>query len=113
MTEKSIYEIQKEAVTIDHNSILLIKEPSLELVKLAYQSYISKIINGSPIKLNNAITNLLSYIMFVKIIPISLPIHLDPKTPKEFGFFIWKFILKSIGMSLVVGTLYSLFYFIF
>ena len=50
--EKSIYEIQKEAVTIDHNSILLIKEPSLELVKLAYQSYISKIINGSNIKLN-------------------------------------------------------------
>ena len=50
--EKSIYEIQKEAVTIDHNSILLIKEPSDELVKLAYQSYISKIINGSNIKLN-------------------------------------------------------------
>ena len=52
MTEKSIYEIQKEAVTIDHNSILLISEPSDELVKLAYQSYISKIINGSNIKLN-------------------------------------------------------------
>ena len=45
--EKSIYEIQKEAVTIDHNSILLISNPSFELVKLAYQSYISKIINGS------------------------------------------------------------------
>ena len=40
------YEIQKEAVTIDHNSILLITNPSFELVKLAYQSYISKIING-------------------------------------------------------------------
>ena len=52
MTEKSIYEIQKEAVTIDHNSILLITNPSFELVKLAYQSYISKIINGLPIKLN-------------------------------------------------------------
>ena len=52
MTEKSIYEIQKEAVTIDHNSILLIKEPSDELIKLAYQFYMSKIINGSPIKLN-------------------------------------------------------------
>ena len=50
--EKSIYEIQKEAVTIDHNSILLISNPSFELVKLAYQSYISKIINGSNIKLN-------------------------------------------------------------
>ena len=50
--EKSIYEIQKEAVTIDHNSILLITNPSFELVKLAYQSYISKIINGSNIKLN-------------------------------------------------------------
>ena len=50
--EKSIYEIQKEAVTIDHNSILLITNPSFELVKLAYQSYISKIINGLPIKLN-------------------------------------------------------------
>ena len=50
--EKSIYEIQKEAVTIDHNSILLISDPSDELVKLAYQSYISKIINGSNIKLN-------------------------------------------------------------
>ena len=50
--EKSIYEIQKEAVTIDHNSILLITNPSLELVKLAYQSYISKIISGLPIKLN-------------------------------------------------------------
>ena len=50
--EKSIYEIQKEAITIDHNSILLISEPSLELVKLAYQSYMSKIINGSNIKLN-------------------------------------------------------------
>ena len=36
MTEKSIYEIQKEAVTIDHNSILLITNPSFELVKLAY-----------------------------------------------------------------------------
>ena len=52
MTEKSIYEIQKEAVIIDHNSILLITEPSDELVKLAYQSYISKIIGGSSIKLN-------------------------------------------------------------
>ena len=50
--EKSIYEIQKEAVTIDHNSILLISEPSNELIKLAYQSYISKIINGLNIKLN-------------------------------------------------------------
>ena len=50
--EKSIYEIQKEAVTIDHNSILLIKEPSDELIKLAYQSYMSKIISGLPIKLN-------------------------------------------------------------
>ena len=53
MTEKSIYEIQKEAVTIDHNSILLISEPSNELIKLAYQSYMSKIINGSNIKLNS------------------------------------------------------------
>ena len=52
MIEKSIYEIQKEAVIIDHNSILLITEPSDELVKLAYQSYISKIIGGSSIKLN-------------------------------------------------------------
>ena len=52
MTEKSIYEIQKEAVTIDHNSILLISNPSDELVKLAYQSYMSKIINVSNIKLN-------------------------------------------------------------
>ena len=50
--EKSIYEIQKEAVTIDHNSILLISNPSDELVKLAYQSYMSKIISGLPIKLN-------------------------------------------------------------
>ena len=50
--EKSIYEIQKEAVTIDHNSILLITNPSFELVKLAYQSYMSKIINGLNIKLN-------------------------------------------------------------
>ena len=50
--EKSIYEIQKEAVTIDHNSILLITNPSFELVDLAYKSYISKIINGLPIKLN-------------------------------------------------------------
>ena len=47
-----LYQLHKEAVTIDHNSILLIKEPSDELVKLAYQSYISKIINGSNIKLN-------------------------------------------------------------
>ena len=51
--EKSIYEIQKEAVTIDHNSILLITNPSDELVKLAYQSYMSKIISGLPIKLNS------------------------------------------------------------
>ena len=50
--EKSIYEIQKEAVTIDHNSILLITNPSDELVKLSYQSYMSKIISGLPIKLN-------------------------------------------------------------
>ena len=47
-----MYQLHKEAVTIDHNSILLIKEPSDELVKLAYQSYISKIISGLPIKLN-------------------------------------------------------------
>ena len=52
MTGKSIYEIQKEAVIIDHNSILLITNPSDELVKLAYQSYMSKIIGGSSIKLN-------------------------------------------------------------
>ena len=58
--EKSIYEIQKEAVTIDHNSILLISEPSDELVKLAYQSYISKIVNGSPIKLNGKMMVLFS-----------------------------------------------------
>ena len=48
-----MYQLHKEAVTIDHNSILLIKEPSLELVKLAYQSYMSKIISGLPIKLNS------------------------------------------------------------
>ena len=47
-----MYQLHKEAVTIDHNSILLITNPSDELVKLSYQSYISKIINGSNIKLN-------------------------------------------------------------
>ena len=51
--EKSIYEMQKEAVIIDHNTILLITDPSDELVKLAYQSYMSKIIGGSSIKLNS------------------------------------------------------------
>ena len=55
-----MYQLHKEAVTIDHNSILLIKEPSLELVKLAYQSYISKIINGSNIKLNGKMMILFS-----------------------------------------------------
>ena len=43
--EKSIYEIQKENVIIDHNSILLITNPSFELVDLASKSYMSKIIN--------------------------------------------------------------------
>ena len=52
MEKKDNYEIQKEAVTIDHNSILLITNPSDELVKLSYQSYMSKIISGLPIKLN-------------------------------------------------------------
>ena len=47
-----MYQLHRQAVTIDHNSILLISNPSFELVKLAYQSYISKIINGLPIKLN-------------------------------------------------------------
>jgi hypothetical protein len=51
--EKSIYEIQKKAVTIDHNSLLLITDPSEELIKLAYQSYMSKIIAGLPLKLNS------------------------------------------------------------
>ena len=60
MTGKSIYEIQKEAVTIDHNSILLITNPSFELVKLSYQSYMSKIISGLPIKLNGKMMVLFS-----------------------------------------------------
>ena len=51
--EKSIYEIQKEAVTINHDSLLLITDPSLELIELSYQSYMSKIISGLPIKLNS------------------------------------------------------------
>ena len=60
MTEKSIYEIQKEAVIIDHNSILLITNPSFELVDLAYKSYMSKIISGLPIKLNGKMLVLFS-----------------------------------------------------
>ena len=47
-----MYQLHRQAVIIDHNSILLITNPSDELVNLAYQSYMSKIINGSPIKLN-------------------------------------------------------------
>ena len=47
------YEIKTEAVTIDYNSILLITDPSFELVDLAYKSYMSKIIGGLPIKLNS------------------------------------------------------------
>ena len=53
MIEKSIYEIQKEAVIINHDSLLLITDPSLELIELSYRSYMSKIINGLPIKLNS------------------------------------------------------------
>ena len=48
-----MYQMQKQAVIIDHNTILLITDPSDELVKLAYQSYMSKIISGLPIKLNS------------------------------------------------------------
>jgi hypothetical protein len=51
--EKSIYEIQKEAVIINHDSLLLITDPSLELIELSYRSYMSKIISGLPIKLNS------------------------------------------------------------
>ena len=41
-----MYQMQKQAVIIDHNTILLITDPSDELVKLAHQSYMSKIISG-------------------------------------------------------------------
>ena len=51
--EKSIYELQKEAVIINHDSLLLITDPSLELIELSYRSYMSKIIAGIPIKLNS------------------------------------------------------------
>jgi hypothetical protein len=51
--EKSIYEIQKEAVIINHDSLLLITDPSLELIELAYRSYMSKIIGGLPLKLSS------------------------------------------------------------
>ena len=47
-----MYQLHRQAVIIDHNSILLITNPSDELVKLAYQSYMSKIVGGSSIKLN-------------------------------------------------------------
>ena len=47
-----MYQLHRQAVIIYHNSILLIINPSDELVELAYKSYMSKIISGLPIKLN-------------------------------------------------------------
>ena len=46
--EKSIYEIQKEAVIIDVNNLLLIKDPSDELIHLAFSCDAMKYIGGVP-----------------------------------------------------------------
>ena len=46
--EKSIYELQKEAVIVDVNNLLLIKDPSDELIPLGFSCDTMKFINGVP-----------------------------------------------------------------
>jgi hypothetical protein len=46
--EKSIYELQKEAVIIDVNNLLQIKDPSDELIHLGFSCDTMKFINGVP-----------------------------------------------------------------
>ena len=46
--EKSIYELQKEAVIVDVNNLLLIKDPSDELIHLGFSCDTMKFINGVP-----------------------------------------------------------------
>jgi len=48
--EKSIYELQKEAVIIDVNNLLQIKDPSDELIHLGFSCDAMKFINGVPQK---------------------------------------------------------------
>ena len=45
-----MYQLQKEAVIIDVNNLLLIKDPSDELIHLAFSCDAMKFINGVPQK---------------------------------------------------------------
>jgi hypothetical protein len=41
-----LYQLQKEAILLDANNLLLINDPSDELLGIAFRSHYSKVING-------------------------------------------------------------------
>ncbi len=45
----ALYQLQKQAVQLDANNLLLINDPSDELLGMAFMSHFSKVINGENV----------------------------------------------------------------
>jgi hypothetical protein len=54
-----LYQLQKQAVLLDCNNLLLINEPSDEILSIAFMSHFSKVINGENVKPLNSNTLIL------------------------------------------------------
>ncbi len=54
-----LYQLQKQAVLLDVNNLLLINDPSDELLGIAFKSHFSKVINGEYVKPLNSNTLIL------------------------------------------------------
>ena len=54
-----LYQLQKQAVLLDANNLLLINDPSDELLGIAFRSHFSKVINGEYVKPLNSNTLIL------------------------------------------------------
>ena len=50
MNDYNIYKMQKEAVEIDAFNLLLISDPSDELLGIAFRSHLTKVLSGVPTK---------------------------------------------------------------
>jgi hypothetical protein len=54
-----LYQLQKQAVLLDCNNLLLINEPSDEILSIAFMSHFSKVVNGENVKPLNSNTLIL------------------------------------------------------
>ena len=54
-----LYQLQKQAVLLDCNNLLLINDPSDEILSIAFRSHFSKVINGENVKPLNSNTLIL------------------------------------------------------